>query len=254
MALRLENPRETLCGLTSDSDLKVRIAAWKGLMRLDSEESKNAVKSMDTAVRKIAVDTLFESGMVNEEVIHELMSDPASVVRSVVAKNLSDRNLDESIKGAYNRYVDVRMGVEDASEAITESPILAVRLAWVQQYLASTNPKDVTLLTKGFRNSSWMEDGSAVDMVLEHASDQLLERILRRGKGDLVEGVCLRVIRDRNRSTSTKARIVLDRIGRDPSPKFVESLSAEEPRADNEAIFIHFAPDHGNARSRWRDP
>ena len=96
--------------------------------------------------------------------------------------------------------------------------------------LASTNPKDVTLLTKGFRNSSWMEDGSAVDMVLEHASDQLLERILRRGKGDLVEGVCLRVIRDRNRSTSTKARIVLDRIGRDPSPKFVESLSAEEPR------------------------
>ena len=126
------------------------------------------------------------------------------------------------------------MGVEDASEAITESPILAVRLAWVQQYLASTNPKDVTLLTKGFRNSSWMEDGSAVDMVLEHASDQLLERILRRGRGDLVEGVCLRVIRDRNRSTSTKARIVLDRIGRDPSPKFVESLSAEEPRADDE--------------------
>lgn len=234
VALRLENPRETLSELTSDSDLKVRIAAWKGLMRLDSEESKNAVKSMDTAVRKIAVDTLFESGMVNEEVIHELMSDPASVVRSVVAKNISDRNLDESIKGAYNRYVDVRMGVEDASEAITESPILAVRLAWVQQYLASTNPKDVTLLTKGFRNSSWMEDGSAVDMVLEHASDQLLERILRRGRGDLVEGVCLRVIRDRNRSSSTKARIVLDRIGRDPSPKFVEYLSAEEPRADNE--------------------
>ena len=78
------------------------------------------------------------------------------------------------------------MGVEDASEAITESPILAVRLAWVQQYLASTNPKDVTLLTKGFRNSSWMEDGSAVDMVLEHASDQLLERILRRGRGILL--------------------------------------------------------------------
>ena len=99
-------------------------------MRLDSEEAKNAVKSMDTAVRKIAVDTLFESGMVNEEVMHELMSDPASAVRSVVAKNISDRNLDESIKGAYNRYVDVRMGVEDASEAITESPILAVRLTW----------------------------------------------------------------------------------------------------------------------------
>ena len=63
------------------------------------EESKNAVKSMDTAVRKIAVDTLFESGMVNEEVIHELMSDPASVVRSVVAKNISDRNLDDRSRG-----------------------------------------------------------------------------------------------------------------------------------------------------------
>ena len=84
MALRLENPRETLSDLTRDSDLKVRIAAWKGLMRLDSEESKNAVKSTDTAVRKIAVDTLFESGMVSEEVIDELMSDPAlqSVMQS----------------------------------------------------------------------------------------------------------------------------------------------------------------------------
>ena len=234
VALRLENPRETLSGLTRDSDLKVRIAAWKGLMRLDSKESKNAVKSMDTAVRKIAVDTLFESGMVNEEVMQELMSDPASAVRSAVSKNISDQNLDDSTKGAYNRYVDARMGVEDASEAITESPILAVRLAWVQHYLASTNPKHVTLLTKGFRNSSWMEDSLAVELVLEHASDQLLERILRRGKGEVVEGVCLKVIRDRNRSIPTKARIVLDRIGRDPSREFAESLSKEEPIADGE--------------------
>mgnify|MGYP001157428852 FL=1 len=234
VALRLENPRGTLSELTRDGDLKVRIAAWKGLMRLDSEESKNALKSKDTAVRKMAVDNLFESGLVNEKVMNELMSDPASAVRNAVAKNISDRNLDDSAKGAYDRFVNARMGVEDASEAIIESPVLALRLAWVQQYLASTNPKDVTLLTKGFRNSSWMEEGAAVDMVLEHASDQLLERILRRGKGDYVEGVCLRVIRDRNRSSSTKARVVLDRIGRDPSPEFAESLSAEDLITDDE--------------------
>ena len=96
VALRLENPRGTLSELTRDGDLKVRIAAWKGLMRLDSEESKNALKSMDTAVRKMAVDNLFESGLVNEKVMNELMTDPASAVRNAVAKNISDRNLDDS--------------------------------------------------------------------------------------------------------------------------------------------------------------
>ena len=80
-----------------------------------------------------------------------------------------------------------------------------------------------------------MEDGSAVDMVLEQHRTNCW-REYYEGQGDLVEGVCLRVIRDRNRSTSTKARIVLDRIGRDPSPKFAESLSAEGPSADNEYL------------------
>ena len=68
----------------------------------------------------------------------------------------------------------------------SSNPRSGLEFGWVQQYLASTNPKDVTLLTKGFRNSSWMEEGAAVDMVLEHASDQLLERILRRAKGILL--------------------------------------------------------------------
>ena len=40
-----ENQRELLGISHVTDDLKVRIAAWKGLMRLDSKEAKNAVKS-----------------------------------------------------------------------------------------------------------------------------------------------------------------------------------------------------------------
>ena len=54
--------------------------------------------------------------------MHELMSDPASSVREASRRTSQIEISTTRSRDAYNRYVDVRMGVEDASEAITESP------------------------------------------------------------------------------------------------------------------------------------
>ncbi|MEK9865162.1 MAG: HEAT repeat domain-containing protein [Euryarchaeota archaeon] len=234
VANRLGSPKGILGILAQDDDLKVRIAAWKGLMGLDPSESTLALESTDAAVRRIAVNSLFEAGLVDDRGLHAMMSDPASSVRAEVSRNMANKGIDASVKDAYEGYVETHMRVEEASKAIIESPLHALGLDWVQRYMASTSARDITALTKGFRNSSWMEDESVVDLVLELSSDQLLVRILRKGRGKLVEEVCLRAIHDPDRSSSSKSRIILDRIGRDPSPEFAESLSNGDLNLDDE--------------------
>ena len=56
VANRLGSPKGILGILAQDDDLKVRIAAWKGLMGLDPSES-TPLESTDAAVRRIAVNS-----------------------------------------------------------------------------------------------------------------------------------------------------------------------------------------------------
>ena len=170
--------------LAQDDDLKVRIAAWKGLMGLDPSESTLALESTDAAVRRIAVNSLFEAGLVDDRGLHAMMSDPASSVRAEVSRNMANKGIDASVKDAYEGYVETHMRVEEASKAIIESPIHALGLDWVQRYMASTSARDITALTKGFRNSSWMEDESVVDLVLELSSDRAFGEDIAKGEGE----------------------------------------------------------------------
>ena len=133
-----------------------------------------------------------------------------------------------------NLLEEVSGSVEDASREISVSTSSALRTPWIRDFLGSSVPEVVTILTAGFRESSWVEDSDIVDSVVEIASDPLLERILRRGKGVYVEAACMKGIMDQKRSEATRSRLVLDRIGRSPSSDFIESLGSVGAPSESE--------------------
>lgn len=224
VAIRMESPKKMLARLTEDADVKVRIAAWTNLVKFDPDEAFRAIESKDTAVRRIGVESLFGSGNVDELLLARLMSDPSSSVRLSISKIISMKPDSDNLKRIYTESGLSEMKAADASQAIRESALIALQTPWIQDYLSSENPKQLTALAPGIRESEWLDHEEAVETVMRLASDRLLERILRKGRGEKIESACLRVLKDSRRSASCKTRIVLDRIGRRPSAKFVESI------------------------------
>ena len=49
-----------------------------------------------------------------------------------------------------------------------------------------------------------------------------------------VEAACMKGIMDQKRSVATRSRLVLDRIGRNPSSDFIESLGSVGAPAESE--------------------
>jgi DNA-binding protein Fis len=221
--------------LCEDDDSKIRLAAWSNLIRYDPKAAREGLTNEDRAVRRLSASELIDSGKFTEEDVQIIASDSSSAVRRALIKRLSD-NLGE---GPYpelpeNLLDEVAGSVEDASREISTSTSSALQTPWIRDFLRSSMPEVVTILTAGFRESSWVENSDIVDSVVEIVSDPLLERILRRGKGKYVEAACMKGIMDQKRSEATRSRLVLDRIGRSPSSDFIELLDSVNAPAESE--------------------
>ena len=240
IAPRLVSPGQILRGLCEDNDAKIRLAAWSNLIRCDLLAAREGLKNEDRAVRRLSASELIDSGKFSEEDVQTIASDSSSAVRRALIKRLGDNKGGDLYPDLpENLLEEVDGSVEDASREISVSPSSALNTPWIRDFLSSAVPEVVTILTAGFRGSSWLENSDIVDSALEIVSDPLLERILRRGKGINVEAACMKGIMDEKRSDATRSRLVLDRIGRSPSPDFISSLnSVNAPNGSELAIAI----------------
>ena len=227
IASRASSPEQMLRKLCVDEDSKIRLAAWSSLIRHDPEIAREGLNSDDRAIRKLSASSIVDSGKITEEDMRAIASDPSSSVRRTLIISHA-KNIEKGIhsKVPENILEKVSGSVEDASKEISNSPVSALEKPWVRDLLRSSVPEVITILTSGFRESSWMEYPDTVDSVVEIASDPLLERILRRGKGTHVEAACIKGIMDKRRSEATRSRLVLDRIGRSPSSNFMKALDS----------------------------
>ncbi len=250
IASRTSSPGELLRELCEDDDSKIRLAAWSNLIRHDSTAAREGLKHEDRAVRRLSASELIDSGIFSEEDVQIIASDSSSAVRRALIKRLSD-NMGEGLYPELpeNLLEEVAGTVEDASREISVSTSSAIQTPWIRDFLGSSAPEVVTILTVGFRESSWVENSEIVDSILEIASDPLLERILRRGKGVHVETACIKGIMDQKRSEATRSRLVLDRIGRSPSAYFIEALDSVDAPADSELAMAISALVNEAARS-----
>ena len=235
IALRTSSPGKMLRELCGDDDAKIRLAAWSSLIRYDSTAAREGLKNEDRAVRRLSASELIDSGKFSEEDVQIIASDSSSAVRRALIKRLSS-NKDEDLYPELPEDLleEVSGSVEDASREISDSTSAALKTPWIRDFLRSSAPEVVTILTAGFRESSWVENSDTVDSVVEIVSDPLLERILRRGKGVYIEAACMKGIMDQKRSEATRSRLVLDRIGRSPSSDFIEALDSVDAPAESE--------------------
>ena len=235
IAPRTSSPGKMLRGLCDDDDAKIRLAAWSSLIRYDSTAAREGLKNEDRAVRRLSASELIDSGKFSEEDVQIIASDSSSAVRRALIKRLSS-NKDEDLYPELPEDLleEVSGSVEDASREISDSASSALKTPWIRDFLRSSAPEVVTILTAGFRESSWVENSDTVDSVVEIVSDPLLERILRRGKGVYIEAACMKGIMDQKRSEATRSRLVLDRIGRSPSSDFIGALDSVDAPAGGE--------------------
>ena len=235
IASRTSSPEGVLRDLCEDSDAKIRLAAWSSLIRYDPKAAHEGLKNVDRAVRKLSASALIDSGKVGEEDIRAIASDSSSAVRRTLSNSMSDNQGEGLYPGLPEDLLEeVNGSVADASKEISASASSALERPWIQDLLRSRAPEVVTIMTAGFRESSWMEDPDVVDSVVKIVSDPLLERILRKGRGAYVEAACIKGIMDENRSEATRSRLVLDRIGRSPSSDFIEMLDSIDAPSEGE--------------------
>ena len=235
IAARTSSPGKILRELCDDEDAKIRLAAWSNLILYDSTAAREGLKNEDRAVRRLSASELIDSGKFSEEDVQVIASDSSSAVRRALIKRLSSNKGGDLYPELPEDLLEEASGsVQDASREISNSVSSALNTPWIRDFLRSSAPEVVTILTAGFRKSSWVENSDIVDSVVEIVSDPLLERILRRGKGVCVEAACIKGITDGKRSEATRARLVLDRIGRNPSSDFIKELDSLDAPAESE--------------------